>query len=167
MRSKLTARLARLGPIRVASRKRFGSSVSVVLRPKGAAAAVKSVDAIRALVGQGTGMLEAKRAIEAMLVAGEVTFGVREGPRFAALVETLAGAGVVVSRIAKSDVDVRALREKLGLSREQFALRYNLSLNSVTKWEQGLRKPNQAANNYLRVISSEPRIAARAQEDVA
>jgi len=59
---------------------------------------------------------------------------------------------------------VRALRERLGLTQEQFALRFNLGLDTVQSWEQGDRTPDRYANNYLRVIERDHALAARAQE---
>jgi len=39
------------------------------------------------------------------------------------------------------NVDVRALRERLGLTQEEFARRYRLPLRSVQEWEQGRKRP--------------------------
>src|SRR5208283_3408199 len=38
------------------------------------------------------------------------------------------------------DVDVRAIREGQGLTREQFAERYGLQARAIQEWEQGRRK---------------------------
>lgn len=58
--------------------------------------------------------------------------------------------------------DVRAIRERLGLSRPAFAARFGLQLGTVRDWEQGLRKPDTAATVLLRVIASDPDAVARA-----
>jgi putative transcriptional regulator len=55
------------------------------------------------------------------------------------------------------DVDVRAIRSKLGLSQGEFAKRYSISSRSVQEWEQGRRKPESAVRAYLTVISRNPR----------
>ena len=57
----------------------------------------------------------------------------------------------------------KALRARLGLTQEQFALKFNLPLQTVQHWEQG-RELDQASNNYLRVIMSNPAVASQAQE---
>jgi putative transcriptional regulator len=58
--------------------------------------------------------------------------------------------------------DVRSIREKLGLSQETFAERFQLSLRTVQEWEQGRRVPEGPARVLLRVIEREPEAAARA-----
>ena len=42
------------------------------------------------------------------------------------------------------DMDVRALRERLGLTRPAFAQRFGLAVAAVRDWEQGLRRPGPA-----------------------
>jgi putative transcriptional regulator len=59
------------------------------------------------------------------------------------------------------DIDVRALRAKLGLSREQFARRFRFPTRTVQEWEQGRRRPDQSARAYLTVIDRN----AKAVED--
>lgn len=54
------------------------------------------------------------------------------------------------------DIDVRALRAGLGLSREQFASRFRFPARTVQEWEQGRRRPDQAARAYLTVIARNP-----------
>ncbi|KJV08863.1 hypothetical protein VZ95_15060 [Elstera litoralis] len=60
------------------------------------------------------------------------------------------------------DVDVRALRNRLGLSREQFAQRFRFPTRTVQEWEQGRRKPDQSARAYLTVIDRNPRAVEEA-----
>ncbi len=54
--------------------------------------------------------------------------------------------------IIPKQVDVRAIRTKLHLSRQDFANRYGFSLRTLEKWEQGIRQPEGAARAYLTVI---------------
>ena len=58
--------------------------------------------------------------------------------------------------------DVRAIREKLGLSQREFAETYQLSLATVRDWEQGRFQPDQAARTLLRLISREPKLVEMA-----
>lgn len=60
------------------------------------------------------------------------------------------------------DVDVRAIRTRLGLSREQFAHRFRFPARTVQEWEQGRRRPDQAARAYLTVIARNPEAVAEA-----
>jgi len=57
-------------------------------------------------------------------------------------------------------VDVRAIREKLGLSRAAFAERFGLAVPAVRDWEQGLRRPDPAARVLLMVIGRSPEVVA-------
>jgi putative transcriptional regulator len=43
------------------------------------------------------------------------------------------------------EIDVRALRRRLGLSRDQFARRFRFPARTVQEWEQGRRRPDQSA----------------------
>lgn len=49
-------------------------------------------------------------------------------------------------------VDVKAIRLKLHLTRQQFADKYGFSIRTLEKWEQGVREPDGAARAYLVVI---------------
>ncbi len=57
---------------------------------------------------------------------------------------------------ARRIVDVRLIREKLGLTQEQFARRFGLSLDLVRGWEDKTSTPDGAALVLLRVIWAEP-----------
>jgi putative transcriptional regulator len=54
-------------------------------------------------------------------------------------------------------VDVRAIREKLGLSQPQFANKYGFPLSTLRGWEQGRRCPTGASRNFLLVIEKQPK----------
>ena len=52
--------------------------------------------------------------------------------------------------------DVRALRERLGLSQHAFANAYSIPLATLKGWEQGRRQPDATASAYLSVIARLP-----------
>jgi putative transcriptional regulator len=54
--------------------------------------------------------------------------------------------------VVPKHVDVKAIRQKLHLTRQQFANRYGFSIRTLEKWEQGVREPDGAARAYLVVI---------------
>ncbi len=58
----------------------------------------------------------------------------------------------------------RTLRRALGLTQEEFAARYHLSLGTLRDWEQGVCEPDQAARAYLRAIAGDPAAVLRALE---
>jgi putative transcriptional regulator len=55
-----------------------------------------------------------------------------------------------------ADIDVRALRTRLGLSQAEFARTYAIPIHTLRKWEQRTRKPDQACRVYLTTIAREP-----------
>lgn len=50
--------------------------------------------------------------------------------------------------------DIKALRERLKLSQPVFAMYLNTSKSTVSKWEQGDKKPNGIAQCLLNVIAT-------------
>jgi putative transcriptional regulator len=58
--------------------------------------------------------------------------------------------------------DVRAIREKLGLTQETFAGRFHLSLRTVQQWEQRRAVPDVPARILLKAIEIAPDVIARA-----
>ncbi|ALL15187.1 helix-turn-helix domain-containing protein [Caulobacter henricii] len=63
---------------------------------------------------------------------------------------------------APGEVDVRAIRQRLGLSQSAFAARFGFSASAVKDWEQHRRRPEAAARILLTVIDREPAAVARA-----
>jgi putative transcriptional regulator len=59
-------------------------------------------------------------------------------------------------------IDVKAMRRKLGMTQELFAVRYGLTLARVRDWEQGRSAPDGAVRAYLKVIEREPEAVERA-----
>jgi len=59
-------------------------------------------------------------------------------------------------------VDVKAVRERTGLTQEQFAATFAIGLGALRHWERGDRKPRGAALVLLNVIASEPEAVLRA-----
>jgi putative transcriptional regulator len=59
---------------------------------------------------------------------------------------------------------VRALRQKLNMTQEQFAARFHLPLGTVRDWEQGAHRPDKAAQVLLTIIAKDPDAVARALE---
>lgn len=70
------------------------------------------------------------------------------------------GAGVKV--FVPGAVDVRAIRNREGLSQEAFASRYGFSAAAVKQWEQHRRTPEAAARTLLTVLDREPDAVRRA-----
>ena len=60
------------------------------------------------------------------------------------------------------DIDVAAIRKRLGLSQAKFAERFGLSPATLRDWEQGRRRPDRTARTLLTVIDRDPEAVTRA-----
>jgi putative transcriptional regulator len=60
-----------------------------------------------------------------------------------------------------AEIDVKAIRSKLGLSQAEFADRHGFSPARVRDWEQGRRMPDAGARAFLKVIAAEPEVVER------
>ena len=53
-------------------------------------------------------------------------------------------------------IDVKAIREKVNMSQDEFARQYGFSKRSLEQWEQGRRNPDAPAVAYLQAIARRP-----------
>jgi DNA-binding transcriptional regulator YiaG len=163
--SKLKARLEQLAQAKAARPNPSGSPAVIVLHRDAGMRSLKSISVIKALAARGLTLLRAKRVVEKAMAEGSATIELPAVADMAALAAEMRGTGFRLAKPATEVVDVKALRERLALSQEQFALRFNLPLGTLVNWEQGRVTPDRAANNYLRVIASNPAVAAAAIEE--
>ncbi|KQU21652.1 hypothetical protein ASG63_22930 [Methylobacterium sp. Leaf94] len=63
---------------------------------------------------------------------------------------------------APTSVDVRAIRQKMGMSQREFAACFGLKLESLRNWEQNKRVPETSARVLLTLIDREPDAVKRA-----
>jgi putative transcriptional regulator len=63
---------------------------------------------------------------------------------------------------ARRMISVRALRQRMKLTQEEFAERFGLPLGTVRDWEQGAHRPDRAAQVLLAVIATDPDAVVRA-----
>jgi putative transcriptional regulator len=61
-----------------------------------------------------------------------------------------------------AELDVRAIRGRLGLTQQEFAVRFGFSVNTLRHWEQGRRVPEGPTRAYLMVIDREPQAVEKA-----
>ena len=59
-------------------------------------------------------------------------------------------------------VNVAGLRQRMGLTQEQFAARFGFSVATLRHWERGDRNPQGAALVLLNVIEHDPNAVMRA-----
>ena len=53
-------------------------------------------------------------------------------------------------------INVKAIREKTGMSQQRFCATFGISLGTLRHWEQGLRTPRGAARVLLKVVERNP-----------
>ncbi len=163
MDSSLRERLAQLGPIRPVDLVSSGSPATIVLRLPSGKAVPKTVDGAMTLARRGLSLTAAKRAMEELLFARRVFVTLPMVEDRNALTAELAASGIAAAPVDPPTVpDVRALRASLRLTREQFAVRYGLDIETVRNWEAGRREPDLAARSYLRAIQNDPESVEKA-----
>lgn len=59
-------------------------------------------------------------------------------------------------------VDVKDIRAKLGMSQNEFASAFGISVSTLRHWERGDRKPHGPALVLLNVVAKEPGAVLRA-----
>ena len=64
-------------------------------------------------------------------------------------------------RFEVSSPDVKAVREKIGLSQDEFARLMRVSVRTLQNWEQQRRNPTGPAIALLKIVSKAPDIAIR------
>ena len=60
------------------------------------------------------------------------------------------------------DPEVKAIREKTGLSQARFAMLIGVSKRTLENWEQGRRQPTGPAKALLRILDADPKHAVEA-----
>ena len=65
------------------------------------------------------------------------------------------------------DIDVKSIRENLGLSQRQFARQFGFEHRSIQNWEHHRRHPRGMARAYLLVIKNAPEAVRRSLKDSA
>ncbi|MCI0653126.1 MAG: helix-turn-helix domain-containing protein [Methylococcaceae bacterium] len=74
-----------------------------------------------------------------------------------------AEAKLVKTTVAKPEsVDVKVIREKVGMTQTEFAASFGISLGTLRHWERGDRKPQGPALVLLHVVAREPKAVLRA-----
>ena len=59
-------------------------------------------------------------------------------------------------------VDVKAIRERLGMTQSVFASSFGFTVHAIRNWEQGKRAPQGPARVLLTMIAREPSAVVRA-----
>ena len=88
---------------------------------------------------------------------------------FDKLVSSVRQAGQIKRRKLKPSrvfrfkpADIKAVRERLGVSQSKFALMIGVSVSTLQNWEQGRRRPEGPARALLKVAAENPEAVAEA-----
>ncbi|MGO8790569.1 MAG: helix-turn-helix domain-containing protein [Terriglobia bacterium] len=65
------------------------------------------------------------------------------------------------------EVDVKAIRNRLGMTQARFSNTFGFSLNAIKHWEGGRRTPEAPARTLLTVIARDPEGVKRALHPVS
>ncbi len=63
--------------------------------------------------------------------------------------------------VVLSPDEIKTIRKDVNMSQAAFARSFQLSLDTLKGWEQGKRKPDVAAANFLRMIKADPEFVQR------
>ncbi len=66
----------------------------------------------------------------------------------------------IASGRVRPAVNVKRLRESLGLTQDEFAGRYRIPVGTLRDWEQRRKRPDAPARAYLEVIARDPKQVA-------
>ena len=110
----------------------------------------------RLLVRSGVSVRTAKKAVETLLAGQQAFVSAPSVVDFVALKKAMAAENLAVQRIQRQEVNIKALRRRLGITQEAFAGRYGLDVKTFVNWEQGRTKPNRAACVLLQLIDRDP-----------
>ncbi len=66
-----------------------------------------------------------------------------------------------------AEIDVKAIRGRLGMTQEEFAGRFGFSIKTLRHWEQKQRMPEGPARAYLLVIDRDPKAVQKALSKAA
>ena len=110
-----------------------------------------------ALAKRHMSLREAHSIVTRLFDDGEAVIELPKVESTKALTKELADCNVLARPYgAPRTVDVRAVRERTGLSQEDFALKFGLELATVRNWEQGRSEPDTAARNFLTTVARDP-----------
>jgi putative transcriptional regulator len=65
-----------------------------------------------------------------------------------------------------SEIDVKAIRARTGLSQKDFAGTFGFGFDQLKQWEQGRSRPVQALRAYLLLINARPAEMVRALREL-
>jgi DNA-binding transcriptional regulator YiaG len=124
---------------------------------------IKGAAAALALARRHLSLREAHGIVTRLFDRGEAVVELPLVESIDALTQDLAASHVAVMAYgAPLEVDVRAIRDGMHMSQEQFALEFGLELATLRNWEQHRSEPDTAARNFLVTVARNPNAVRQA-----
>lgn len=170
MTSSLKELLARQAPTPAADRVSSGLPARYLIEydPKRNGKTVYTITAAKALTRRHVTLRRAHAAVTEVVATGRAIIEVPcvEDPE--TFERELRDCRLIVTRYeAPTEINVAAIRERTGLSQDQFALRFGLDAATVRNWEQGRSSPDKAARVLLLTIDKDPAAVEKALSTAA
>jgi DNA-binding XRE family transcriptional regulator len=167
-RLSLKEALAHRASIEGAPPNRSGSSVPLALRADPERGMPRPVDLVRLLTRNGLSLRKAHDILNRLARDEAVPVKLPAVTDPDALVSELAALGVHGVRRSEPElVDIAALRERLGLTQREFAVRYGFELGTLRNWEQRRSEPDAHTKILLCVLDRHPEIVEQVLDDLA
>src|SRR6266567_1097748 len=141
--------------IRAIDRVPYGSPARYVLTAE--QSFHRTVTATEALAKRGLTLLQAKRSATRLANGQSIAVEIPKVEDRESFERELRRIGIIAElRDPPGDVNVREIREAMGLSQDEFATRFGLDVASLRNWEQQRTVPEIAVRSFLRVIEANP-----------
>jgi len=115
------------------------------------------VVAAEALVRRGLTLRQAHLLMNRLTTNGSAVVELPLVEKSGALVKELSKVGIVARlHSPPKNLDVKAIRKRIGVSQAEFALRYGFDEATVKNWEQGKSSPDTASRTLLKLVLVNP-----------
>jgi DNA-binding transcriptional regulator YiaG len=123
----------------------------------------RTVSVAEALAKRGLTLLQAKRIVTRLAKGESVAAEIPTVEDVGVFEKELKRHGVIAERRdPPEDVNVKEIRERLGLSQDEFAMRFGFDAASLRNWEQKRTVPETAVRSFFKVIESHPEVVENA-----
>jgi DNA-binding transcriptional regulator YiaG len=161
-KSILSERFGQRVQIRDVDRVPSGSSARLMLK---ATAELDAPAAALVLARRHLPLGAAHRVLTRLFDEGQVIVELPCVENIQIIERDLAATGIRSCLYEPPRVNVRAVREKLDLSQDEFALEFGLDVGMLRNWEQGRSEPDRASRTILWTIALHPDAVRRSLEE--
>ena len=164
-KSSWQARFAQRVPVRDVPRVPSGSPATVLLRARRYES--NAIGATLALAKRHLSLRAAREVATRLFDEGSAVATLPMLESFDTLASELSACAVEVKPYGPPKaVDVRAVRERAGLSQEEFASAYGLEVATIRNWEQRRSEPDAASRVLLAVLARRPEAIRDSLEEI-